>query len=75
MTQTLRKPGIPSTVWQEHEHILDEMAAGNGEKAASMMRHHLVDTFMQHDKSVGEGSPSSQSAAKRPAQVLSLANN
>ena len=42
MTQTLSRPGASIAAWQEHERILDEMASGNSEGAATIMRDHLM---------------------------------
>lgn len=45
MTQTLTRPGASIAAWQEHERIFNEMATGNAEGAATIMRDHLTGAY------------------------------
>ena len=42
MGQTLRLPGLARRVWKEHEAIFESMITGETEKAARLMRDHVV---------------------------------
>lgn len=42
MGQTLRLPGLGRRVWKEHETIFESMIAGEIDKAARLMRDHVV---------------------------------
>jgi len=42
MGQTLRLPGLARRVWKEHEAIFESMITGETDKAARLMRDHVV---------------------------------
>jgi DNA-binding GntR family transcriptional regulator len=42
MGEVLRLPGLAQRVWQEHETIFETMIAGDTDKAAGLMREHVV---------------------------------
>jgi DNA-binding GntR family transcriptional regulator len=42
MGQTLGLPGLARRVWKEHETIFESMIAGEADKAARLMRDHVV---------------------------------
>lgn len=43
MGEVLRFPGMTLTVWKEHDAIFEAMVSGDGKKAATLMRKHIVD--------------------------------
>jgi DNA-binding GntR family transcriptional regulator len=45
MGEVLRFPGMSISVWKEHAQILEAMGDGDGERAAELMRRHLVEAF------------------------------
>jgi DNA-binding GntR family transcriptional regulator len=55
MSQVLAYPGMSAAVWQEHENILDAMAAGDAENASRLVRSHLMDAFQR--VSLGSSKP------------------
>jgi len=42
MGEVLRLPGLAKRVWKEHEAIFESMIAGETDKAARLMRNHVV---------------------------------
>ena len=42
MGEVLRLPGLAKRVWKEHEGIFESMVAGETDKAARLMRNHVV---------------------------------
>jgi FCD domain. len=55
MGQVLRYPGMSISVWQEHSRILEAMIRGDAERAAELMRRHLVEAYERVGKSQGAG--------------------
>jgi DNA-binding GntR family transcriptional regulator len=51
MIQVLRKPGISTSVWQEHQKILEAMIAGEVEVGSLLMRRHIIEAFERNGKS------------------------
>lgn len=51
MIQVLRKPGISTSVWQEHQKILEAMIAGEAEVGSLLMRRHIIEAFERTGKS------------------------
>lgn len=45
MGEVLRYPGMSISVWQEHGRILESMIRGDADKAAELMRRHLVEAY------------------------------
>ncbi|MGA2793406.1 MAG: GntR family transcriptional regulator [Roseiarcus sp.] len=45
MEQVLRYPGMSISVWREHDRILEEMIRGDADRAAELMRRHLIEAY------------------------------